>query len=218
VAELALSRQERAGLADLAVVRAAPVLRATLWEQNPDLTALLRTICTLAGIALEVAATTEVLLATAIPAQRGDILFVDCSWALAGDAARCGAVATQAAIRVYVIHPRGDALSATPTGRNREAVTWLQPEQVGLGLVEKLRLLQAMAPATPVQPAPLPPITVRQQEVLQLIGAGLPYREIARRLCMGESTVKAHVAHVKEKWDVSTREGLMAAYRRLTDG
>src|SRR5919201_1710257 len=48
-------------------------------------------------------------------------------------------------------------------------------------------------------------------EVLQLIGAGVPYKRIAARLHVAESTVKTTVRSIKDKLDLETREDLVAA-------
>ena len=60
------------------------------------------------------------------------------------------------------------------------------------------------------------PLTAREHEVLQLIGAGVPYKRIAARLHLAESTVKTTVRSIKDKLDLVTREDLVAAARRLS--
>ena len=42
-------------------------------------------------------------------------------------------------------------------------------------------------------------LTPREQEVLQLVAAGLPNKSIARRLGIGHRTVEVHRAHIMEK-------------------
>jgi LuxR family maltose regulon positive regulatory protein len=48
-------------------------------------------------------------------------------------------------------------------------------------------------------------LTRREIEVLQLISAGATNQEIADRLVISKSTVKAHVSHILAKLDVSNR-------------
>ena len=88
------------------------------------------------------------------------------------------------------------------------AVAWLPSEVVRLTPRESVR----PPAATPV----VSPLTAREQEVLQLIGAGVSYKRIAARLHVAESTVKTTVRSIKDKLDLATREDLVAAARRLS--
>ncbi len=56
----------------------------------------------------------------------------------------------------------------------------------------------------------LDPLTVREQEVLQLILSGKSNREIAGTLFISENTVKTHVRNVFSKYDVSSRVELIS--------
>ncbi|MDD3704813.1 MAG: LuxR family transcriptional regulator [Clostridiaceae bacterium] len=56
----------------------------------------------------------------------------------------------------------------------------------------------------------LDPLTVREQEVLQLILSGKANREIAVALNISESTVKTHVRNIFSKYDVSSRAELIS--------
>jgi two-component system, NarL family, nitrate/nitrite response regulator NarL len=49
------------------------------------------------------------------------------------------------------------------------------------------------------------PLTARESEVLDYLRSGLSNKEIGRKLCLAESTVKHHVHHLLEKLDVRTR-------------
>jgi DNA-binding NarL/FixJ family response regulator len=87
-------------------------------------------------------------------------------------------------------------------------VAWFPPEVVRLSPQESLRSPGAVPVARP--------LTAREHEVLQLIGAGVPYKRIAARLHVAESTVKTTVRSIKDKLDLATREDLVAAARRLS--
>jgi DNA-binding CsgD family transcriptional regulator len=58
-------------------------------------------------------------------------------------------------------------------------------------------------------------LSPREEQVLALVGAGLPSRAIAQALYISESTVKAHVRHVFEKLGVHTRAAAVAAFAAI---
>jgi LuxR family maltose regulon positive regulatory protein len=68
------------------------------------------------------------------------------------------------------------------------------------------------APAEATLPEPL---TTREQEVLQLIGAGLTNREIAATLVISPETVKKHTASIYGKLGVRSRREAVARARKL---
>ena len=49
------------------------------------------------------------------------------------------------------------------------------------------------------------PLTDREQEVLQLLAKGLPNKEIAAQLGIGERTAKFHVSAIMSKFGASNR-------------
>jgi DNA-binding NarL/FixJ family response regulator len=73
-------------------------------------------------------------------------------------------------------------------------------------LVALLREPAAPAPAE----KPLEDLTPRELDVVRLVAEGLSNRQIARRLFVGEATVKTHLNHVLAKLDVEGRPGLVA--------
>ena len=62
-------------------------------------------------------------------------------------------------------------------------------------------------------PVLAPSLTVREEEVLRLVAAGLGNRQIAERLGLRPQTVKNHVRRVFEKLDVHSRLELIGALR-----
>ncbi len=53
-------------------------------------------------------------------------------------------------------------------------------------------------------------MTVREQEVIELLLDGKSNRQIAELLFIGESTVKTHVRNIYSKHDVRSREELIS--------
>ncbi len=80
--------------------------------------------------------------------------------------------------------------------------------QVASKLVEKLRQPLEPPPVRPAEkPAPqwLQQLSNREKEVLQLIAAGLDNKEIAKRLYIGEQTVKNYVSIIYCKLETHDR-------------
>jgi DNA-binding NarL/FixJ family response regulator len=57
-------------------------------------------------------------------------------------------------------------------------------------------------------------LTVREKEIIALIGEGLGNKEIAARLCIATHTVKTHVRNAMEKTGLHTRVLLAVSNRR----
>lgn len=70
------------------------------------------------------------------------------------------------------------------------------------------RLIEAFTtrpPASARPPAALARLTVREREVFDLVVAGRTNTEIARALCVAETTVKTHLGHALDKLDLRDR-------------
>jgi two-component system, NarL family, response regulator LiaR len=80
------------------------------------------------------------------------------------------------------------------------------------------KLLQEIARPAEREPAP-EALTARELEVLQLIAQGLSNQEIADRLTVSESTVRAHVSRILGKLHLASRTqaALYAVREGLTD-
>lgn len=67
-------------------------------------------------------------------------------------------------------------------------------------------------------PGPETKLTDREQEVLDMVGAGLPNKTIARRLGISERTVKAHLTNVFQRLGVTDRtQAALWAQRQRRD-
>ncbi|RYY41479.1 MAG: response regulator transcription factor [Chitinophagaceae bacterium] len=91
-------------------------------------------------------------------------------------------------------------------------------------------LLQGGAPMSPYiarrvisffrKPADLPPaaiLTIREQEVLNLLAAGLQYKQIADRLFLSVETVKTHLRNIYAKLHVQNKMEAVNKWRNKRD-
>ncbi len=70
------------------------------------------------------------------------------------------------------------------------------------------------APSSPSLVDPVGELSGREQEVATHLLAGLTYRQIGQQLFIAPKTVEHHVARIRRKLGVSTREELLLALRR----
>ncbi|MEU1387885.1 MULTISPECIES: response regulator transcription factor [unclassified Nonomuraea] len=84
--------------------------------------------------------------------------------------------------------------------------------QVVFGASTGERLLSVLA-TTAARPRPLPELTDREMEILDLVAVGLNNQAIARRLVLSEKTVRNHVSNIFAKLHVSGRSAAVARAR-----
>jgi DNA-binding NarL/FixJ family response regulator len=82
----------------------------------------------------------------------------------------------------------------------RDGSVWA-PRKVLSRLLDKQR-------NAPKSPASVPRFTARERQVLNLLHAGQPNREIAHALGIDEGTVKAHIGRLMRKVGVNNRIAL----------
>lgn len=81
--------------------------------------------------------------------------------------------------------------------------------QLSPGLLEKFaETVAAPAPAAKPESPPMPNLTPREKEVLQLVGLGYTNRDIAQSLYISEGTVKTHVTHLLNRLNLRNRAQL----------
>jgi two-component system, NarL family, nitrate/nitrite response regulator NarL len=80
-------------------------------------------------------------------------------------------------------------------------------------------LRRVSSPTAVRRPAPgLAPLTIRERQIVDLIGEALSNKEIATRLGIEVATVKNHVHNILEKLDVSRRTDAVARLRVVESG
>ena len=132
---------------------------------------------------------------------------------LDGDEATARILAANPGIRVVVLTTyESDAsiLTAIEAGASGYLLKAAPQEEILAGLRSVARGEVALAPAIAallVRRVQTPVITLsaRETEVLGLVAQGLSNPAIAKRLYLGEATVKTHLLHAFEKLDVNDR-------------
>ncbi len=71
----------------------------------------------------------------------------------------------------------------------------------------------AVLSTQPARPRPIPELTDRELEVLELVAAGLNNHAIAQRLVLSEKTVRNHVSNIFAKLHVTDRSAAVARAR-----
>jgi DNA-binding NarL/FixJ family response regulator len=163
--------------------------------------------------------------------ERPDVALLDLRMPNLDGAGATAALAEQApGIRVLILTTYADDEAILPALR-AGAAGYLTKDTTGEALFAAIRevaagrtVLDAAVQARlvamlrgPTAPAAadaaageLEELTPREVDVVRLVAEGLSNRQIARRLFVGEATVKTHLNHVLGKLDVEGRPGLVA--------
>ncbi|MEV0967800.1 response regulator transcription factor [Microtetraspora glauca] len=107
---------------------------------------------------------------------------------------------------------RGYLLKEAPPTEIIRSLQAVAAGQVVFGSSAGSRVLSALSAET-VRPRPLPELTDREREVLDLVAAGLTNHAIAQRLFLSEKTIRNHVSNIFAKLGVSGRAEAVARAR-----
>jgi DNA-binding NarL/FixJ family response regulator len=131
-----------------------------------------------------------------------DVALLDVGMPDIGGVEACAAIRAQSPeVRVLMLTVSEDALDVRAALRVGAAGYLLKDIPPGELVAAVLGADRVMASTD----APADELSVREREVLELIGRGLRNREIAERLVVSEATVKTHVRHVLEKLRLRNR-------------
>ena len=131
-----------------------------------------------------------------------DVALLDVGMPDIGGVEACAAIRAQVPdVRVLMLTVSEDALDVRAALRVGASGYLLKDMPPGELVAAVLGADRVMASAE----APVDELSVREREVLELIGRGLRNREIAERLVVSEATVKTHVRHVLEKLRLRNR-------------
>jgi len=145
-----------------------------------------------------------------------DVALLDVGMPDVGGVEACAAIRTRVpSIRVLMLTVSEDALDVRAALRVGAAGYLLKDMPPG-ELVEAVLGTDTIVMAS--DEAPEDELSVREREVLELIGQGLRNREIAERLVVSEATVKTHVRHVLEKLRLRNRAEAAAFAARWRGG
>jgi DNA-binding NarL/FixJ family response regulator len=132
-----------------------------------------------------------------------DVALLDVSMPDVSGVEACAAIRARVpSVRVLMLTVSEDALDVRAALRVG-AAGYLLKDMPPRELVEAVLGGETIVMAS--DEAPEDELSVREREVLELIGQGLRNREIAERLVVSEATVKTHVRHVLEKLRLRNR-------------
>lgn len=132
-----------------------------------------------------------------------DVALLDVGMPDIGGVEACAAIrARLPSTRVLMLTVSEDALdvrAALRVGASGYLLKDIPPDELVAAVLGTEPVVMASADA------PADDLSVREREVLELLGRGLRNREIAERLVVSEATVKTHVRHILEKLRLRNR-------------
>ena len=145
-----------------------------------------------------------------------DVALLDVGMPDIGGVEACAAIRARVpGVRVLMLTVSEDALdvrAALRVGAGGYLLKDMPPRELVAAVLSPDSVVMASAEVAADE------LSVREREVLELIGQGLRNREIAERLVVSEATVKTHVRHVLEKLRLRNRAEAAAYAARGRSG
>ena len=131
-----------------------------------------------------------------------DVALLDLGMPDIGGVEACAAIrARLPGVRVLMLTVSEDALdvrAALSVGADGYLLKDIPPDELVAAVLGASMVMASTE-------APVEELSVREREVLELLGRGLRNREIAEQLVVSEATVKTHVRHILEKLRLRNR-------------
>ncbi len=122
------------------------------------------------------------------------------------------------ALRVLRAGAKAYVMKADTSARVIEAIRKVNKGQLCVSETVASQMLDRYAQGEEVADSPVSSLSDRELEILHLIGAGVPTREIAARLRISIKTVETHRSHLKSKLNLNSATLLLQFCVRWVDG
>lgn len=152
-----------------------------------------------------------------VPDAKPDVVLMDLSMPVMGGVEAISRLVTEhgSAVKVVVLTSFADReqiLAALDAGAVGYLLKDAEPEELVRGIRSAAQGDAPLAPraarellSARAEPRPASELSEREREVLQLVGKGLPNKQIARELQISEKTVKAHLTNIFQRIGVTDR-------------
>jgi DNA-binding NarL/FixJ family response regulator len=198
------------------------VIRLLIADDHPVVRAGLRAVLeTEADFEIVAESATAEHAVTLTGDREVDVVLMDIQFGpgMGGVDATAAMLARAGAPRVLILttyDTEADILAAIEAGASGYLLKDAPPDELAAAVRAAAAGRSALAPSVADRlldrmRAPMPALTRREMEVLQLVANGLSNIEISRRLFLSEATVKSHLVHVYTKLDVDSRTSAVAA-------
>jgi ATP/maltotriose-dependent transcriptional regulator MalT len=188
-------------------------VQVILLEVDVDMTAVTQTLCTQVGLTLTVVRTIGEAIRLLERHRSCTLLIIDGTGGRTQDLEHWIRLVKQVSIPIHLIHTRQEMARSLAT-QARGPINWIDANGM-LTLRDSLRFHSLTLPLKVADHACVP-LSEREQQVLDALGKGHIYSDIATMLGVSLSTVKTHARHLKTKLRVTKRADLVRASQKFS--